>query len=75
MVDEFIERLHQNKSTIVRPLDAALETSIKHEYQVSLNILLPIKQRLAETDWLIDQIVYRLYGLTDEEFAIVENQT
>jgi hypothetical protein len=29
-------------------------------------------QRIAETDGLIDQIVYKLYGLTDEEIAIVE---
>ncbi|MCA9995158.1 MAG: Eco57I restriction-modification methylase domain-containing protein, partial [Anaerolineales bacterium] len=29
-------------------------------------------QRIAETDGLIDQIVYRLYGLTEEEIAIVE---
>ena len=28
--------------------------------------------RLAATDYLIDQIVYRLYGLTEEEIAIVE---
>ena len=25
------------------------------------------------TDWLIDQVVYRLYGLTDEEIKIVED--
>lgn len=29
-------------------------------------------QRIAATDALIDQIVYKLYGLTDEEIAIVE---
>jgi len=27
---------------------------------------------IGSTDWLIDQIVYKLYGLTDEEIAIVE---
>ena len=30
--------------------------------------------RLARTDWLIDQIVYKLYGLTDKEIAIVEGR-
>ena len=35
----------------------------------------PLKQRIAATDRLIDQIVYRLYGLTDEEIAIVESGT
>ena len=29
-------------------------------------------QRIAATDRLIDQIVYRLYGLTEEEIAVVE---
>jgi hypothetical protein len=32
------------------------------------------KQKLAATDWLIDQLVYRLYGLTEEEIAIVEGR-
>jgi hypothetical protein len=27
---------------------------------------------LARTDWLIDRGVYRLYGLTEEEIAVVE---
>ena len=30
--------------------------------------------RIQATDWLIDQIVYRLYGLTEEEIAIVEGR-
>ncbi|MFQ5593606.1 MAG: hypothetical protein ACE5HA_05615, partial [Anaerolineae bacterium] len=33
---------------------------------------LPIKRQLAHTDALIDQIVYKLYGLTDEEIEIIE---
>jgi type I restriction-modification system DNA methylase subunit len=32
-------------------------------------------QRIERTDWLIDQIVYKLYGLTEEEIAIVEGRT
>jgi hypothetical protein len=30
--------------------------------------------RIAATDWLIDQIVYQLYGLTEDEIAIVEER-
>lgn len=26
------------------------------------------------TDWLIDEVVYRLYGLTEEEIAMVEGR-
>ena len=29
-------------------------------------------QRIAATDRIIDQIVYPLYGLTEEEIALVE---
>ena len=31
--------------------------------------------RIATTDRLIDQIVYALYGLTDEEIALVEQRS
>jgi hypothetical protein len=37
--------------------------------------LLPIKRQLAWTDRLIDLIVYRLYGLTEEEIAVVEGRS
>ncbi len=33
-----------------------------------------LTERIDRTDWLIDQIVYQLYGLTDEEIAIVEGR-
>jgi hypothetical protein len=42
------------------------------EYVASLAVLLPFKARLAATDRLIDEVVYRLYGLTEEEIAVVK---
>jgi len=33
-----------------------------------------LKEKLRKTDWLIDQIVYKLYGLTEEEVKIVEGK-
>ncbi|MBS1253770.1 MAG: hypothetical protein MAG451_02823 [Anaerolineales bacterium] len=36
--------------------------------------LAEVKRRIQLTDDLIDQIVYRLYGLTEEEIAIVEGR-
>jgi hypothetical protein len=30
----------------------------------------PLMERIAATDGLIDQIVYKLYGLTEEEIGI-----
>jgi len=34
-----------------------------------------LKEKLCKTDWLIDQIVYRLYGLTEAEIKIVEGHS
>jgi hypothetical protein len=34
--------------------------------------LLPLLERIRHTDELIDDVVYRLYGLTEEEIRIVE---
>ena len=31
-----------------------------------------LDERIERTDALIDELVYELYGLTDEEIAIVE---
>ena len=40
---------------------------LREEYEKSLAILRPIKSALAWTDGVIDQVVYQLYGLTEEE--------
>lgn len=72
---ELLDRLHKNRSRIPANLsDPASEAGLRREYEASLAVLLPIKERLASTDRLIDQVVYRLYGLTEEEIAIVEGQ-
>jgi type II restriction/modification system DNA methylase subunit YeeA len=34
-----------------------------------------LKGKLQKTDWLIDPIVYKLYGLTEEEIKIVEGKS
>ena len=54
---------------------ASSRRSLKKEYEASLAVLLPLKARLAATDRLIDQVVYRLYGLTEEEIAVVEGRS
>jgi len=71
--DEFWEFLEKNKNRIKANLKSReLYEAIKTEYEKSLSKLIPIKEKLHKTDWLIDQIVYRLYGLTDEEIKLVE---
>jgi Alw26I/Eco31I/Esp3I family type II restriction m6 adenine DNA methyltransferase len=71
--EEFWKILEKNRNRIQTNLKSReLYENIKSEYEKSLSKLLPLKEKLRKTDWLIDQIVYRLYGLTEEEVEIVE---
>jgi len=72
--DDLWEILRKNKRRIGRSLTPAFMDEVRTAYEHSLSDLLPIKETLQLTDELIDQIVYRLYGLTEEEIAIVEKQ-
>ena len=49
------------------PVDLAPLTALERE-------LADVRRKIQLTDDLIDQIVYRLYGLTEEEIAIVEGR-
>lgn len=66
--------LLENRRRIVRSLDPIFERAMRAEHEKSLSILLPIKTRLANTKWFIDQLVYRLYGLYEDEIAVVEGR-
>jgi type I restriction-modification system DNA methylase subunit len=71
--DELIEVLKKNSKKIkIDPVARKEQQALEKEYQDSLNTLLPIKDQLTRCDQLIDAIVYRLYGLTEAEIAIVE---
>ncbi len=72
--DELWEILRKNKRHITKNLSPALMQAVEQAYNESLFALLPVKERLRLTDGLIDQIVYRLYGLTEEEIQTVEKQ-
>jgi hypothetical protein len=73
--DALIELLKKNKKKLKIDPDARKEQqTLEKEYQASLETLLPIKMQLMRCDQLIDQIVYRLYGLTEEEVAIIEGK-
>ena len=70
-----IELLKKNKKKIkIDPTARKEQQTLEKEYQASLDTLLPIKMQLMRCDNLIDQIVYKLYGLTEEEIAIVEGR-
>jgi hypothetical protein len=69
------ETLFKNKRRIGANLsDSRLLARLRSQYEQSLDTLRPLKAQLAGTDWLIDQIVYRLYGLTEAEIAVVEGK-
>jgi hypothetical protein len=72
--EAFWKIFEKNKTRIQANLKSrGLYENIKSEYEKSLSKLLSLKEKLHKTDWLIDQIVYKLYGLTEEEIKIVEN--
>ena len=48
---------------------------IRDAWETSMETLRPLLKDIAATDRLIDRIVYQLYGLTDEEIAVVEGQS
>jgi hypothetical protein len=65
--------LRQNRRKLrIDPDARATQEAIDREFSTSVEKLTPLKANIAATDRLIDQIVYRLYGLTGEEIAIVE---
>jgi len=72
-LDALLDILRQNRRRLgVNPTARDFQEQLEQEYRASLEKLLPLKARLAATDRLIDLIVYRLYGLTEEEVAVVE---
>ena len=73
--EELLDMLRQNKGHLgVSLSDAGLVEKLRNQYEGSLKRILPLKVRLAKTDALIDQVVYRLYGLTEEEIETVEGK-
>jgi len=72
-LEEVLDILRRNRRRLkVDPSARAFQERLAREYQASLDKLLPLKARLAATDRLIDLIVYRLYGLSEDEVAVVE---
>ena len=71
--DELIGIIKKNKNKIpVNLSNRDFQNNLKIEFDKSLSKLEPLKNKINNTDCLIDQIVYKLYGLTDEEIKIVE---
>jgi len=69
-LDEFLDELRKKKIDVRSRENQEL---LRNEYHKSLNIITPLLQEIKQTDNEIDVLVYELYGLTDEEIKIVED--
>ena len=73
--NQLLEVLKRNKNKIsIDPSDREIQEMFEKQFTKSLSILEPLKTRIQATDELIDEIVYRLYGLTEEEVRIVKGK-
>ena len=75
-IDRLLDILRKNRRRIDVDLsNRNFQESLEREFTHSLAKLKPLITRIQYTDTLIDQVVYHLYGLTDEEIAVVEGET
>jgi Alw26I/Eco31I/Esp3I family type II restriction m6 adenine DNA methyltransferase len=72
-LDSLVDVLKQNR-VLPKMLNLGDERYLKLEkaFNETMTKLNPLIDKISKTDDLIDQIVYKLYGLTDEEIKIVE---
>ena len=71
-LDVLLRILKKNQRFIqVDPSSRNFQESLEREFTSSLAKLNPLLARIRQTDALIDQVVYQLYGLTEEEIAVV----
>ncbi len=71
----FFGALSKNKKKLKEGYDVTRREPrerLQQEYGASMAKLAPLLERIKATDELIDAIVYRLYGLTEDEIKIVE---
>ncbi len=70
--ERLLDVLRQNKKKIsIDPSDRKKQELLEKYFAESVTRLNPLKAQIKATDNLIDQIVYRLYGLTEEEINTV----
>ena len=60
------------KKLAIDPARREPAETLRAEFEGSLGKLGPLREKIRQTDELIDAVVYRLYGLIEEEIGIVE---
>ena len=68
--DEFFDELRKKK---VNTKSRKNRESLEREFTESLAIIRPLLKEIEQTDNEIDQMVYELYGLNEDEIKIIEN--
>ena len=71
--EDLLNILKKNKA-VPDPCPSNTRDTIAAEFSTAMDVLTPLKARIKATDNLIDQIVYKLYGLTGDEIVIVEGK-
>ncbi len=71
--DDFLAVLKKNRKKLqIDPARREPGDALRAEFQASVGKLQPLRERIERTDGLIDDIVYRLYGLNEEEIRVVK---
>jgi Alw26I/Eco31I/Esp3I family type II restriction m6 adenine DNA methyltransferase len=71
--NHLLDVLKKNKNKIsADPTNRKFQEAIEKYFNESLSVLGPLKEKIRATDNLIDQIVYKLYGLTQGEIKLIE---
>ncbi len=68
--EEFLKEVKKKKVDI-KPRKT--QELLENEFNESIAVIKPLLQQIKETDREIDERVYDMYGLTDEEKKIIEN--
>ena len=67
--DNFLDEVKKKKVNVKSRNN---HQTLKQEFEKSILIINPLLQQIKETDSEIDQMVYELYGLTEDEIKTVE---
>ncbi len=70
---ENLEKVLKENKVIPDPCPSDNRNIILQEFNKAMTLLAPLITSIKLTDELIDQIIYKLYGLTDDEIKIIEN--
>ena len=72
--EDLLDTLKKNK-VVSDPYPSDKRNILENEFNGALTVINPLRNKIKFTDELIDRMVYKLYGLTDEEIAVVEGRS